>query len=75
MYVFVLSVVTHEPVEFKKQPVEVQDFVKFTYNVVGTYGIYLKLVKGKPKDHNMFFNTYAPKSPRTLHHIIIDENA
>ena len=37
--------VTDEPVELEKQPVEVQDFMKSTDHFQGIYGKYLKLVK------------------------------
>ena len=37
--------VTDEPVEFEKQPVEVQDFRKITDHLRGIYTIYLKLIK------------------------------
>jgi hypothetical protein len=37
--------VTNEPVEFEKQPVEVQDFREFTDHFRGIYRIYLKLMK------------------------------
>jgi hypothetical protein len=37
------QLVTDEPVEFEKQPVEIQDFGKITHHFRGIYGIYLKL--------------------------------
>jgi hypothetical protein len=37
--------VTNEPVELEKQPVEVQDYRKNTHHFKGMYGITLKLVK------------------------------
>ena len=37
--------VTGEPVEFEEQPVEGQDFRKFTHRFRLIYGVYLKLVK------------------------------
>ena len=35
------QLVTNEPVEFKEQPVEVQDFKRITNHFRGIYGIYL----------------------------------
>ena len=46
--------VADEPVEFKKQPVEVQEFRKFTDHFRGIYWIYLKWMKAKPEDVNMW---------------------
>jgi hypothetical protein len=37
------QLVTDEPVELEKQPVEVHDFGNIIHNVRGIYGIYLKL--------------------------------
>ena len=34
------------------EPVEVQDFGQITDHLRGIYGIYLRLLKKKPKDHN-----------------------
>ena len=46
--------VTDEPVEFEKLPVEVGDFMKLTYHFRGIYKIYLKWMKAsKPEDVNM----------------------
>ena len=42
--------VADEPVEFEKQPVEVQDFGKFTNHFRGIYGIYFKWMKANPED-------------------------
>ena len=39
------QLVTDEPVEFEKYPVEVQDFRKITENFRGIYGIYLNSIK------------------------------
>jgi hypothetical protein len=36
--------VTDEPVEFEKQPVEVQDFGRITGHFRGICGVYLKLI-------------------------------
>jgi hypothetical protein len=38
------QLVTDEPVEFDKQPVEVQDCRKFTYHFRGLYRIYPNLI-------------------------------
>jgi len=38
------QLVTDEPVEFKKSPVEGQDFRRITDHFRGIYGIYLKLL-------------------------------
>ena len=38
------QLVTNEPVEFEKQPVEVQDFRRITDHFRGIHGIYLKLI-------------------------------
>ena len=40
------QLVTNEPVEFEKWPVEVQDCRKFTDHFRGVYGIYSNLMKG-----------------------------
>ena len=46
--------VTDEPVEFEKEPVEVGDFRRITDQFRGIYRrIYLKWMKAKPKDVNM----------------------
>jgi hypothetical protein len=42
-----------EPVEFKERPVEAQHFRKITHHFSGICGIYLSLIKEKPKDVNM----------------------
>jgi hypothetical protein len=42
--------VTDEPVEFQKQPLEVEDCRKFTDHFRGIYGIHLKLKRKNPKD-------------------------
>jgi hypothetical protein len=56
--------------------VEVQEFKKLTHHFEGTYGLYLKIGKKKPKNHNMspdglgntgILTDYAQKSPWTLH--------
>jgi hypothetical protein len=39
------SLVADEPVEFEKQPVEVQEFKRIARHFRGIYGIYLKLIK------------------------------
>ena len=39
------QLVTDEPVEFEKQPVEVQDFRRITDHFRGIYGIYLKFIQ------------------------------
>ena len=39
------QLVTNEPVEFEKWPVEVQDCRMITYHFRGIYKIYLNLVK------------------------------
>ena len=44
---------TDKPVEFEKQPVEIQDCRKITDHSRGIYRIYPNLIKGKPKDVNM----------------------
>ena len=40
-----LQLVTNEPVEFEKQPVEDQDYRKITGHFREIYRIYLKLIK------------------------------
>ena len=46
--------VTNEPVEFVKQPVEVRDFSKrITDRFRGIYRIHLKQMKASPEDVNM----------------------
>ena len=37
--------ITDEPVEFEKEPVEVEDFGKITHQFRGIYRIYIKLGK------------------------------
>ena len=44
---------TEEPVEFEKEPVEVQRCRKITYHFRGIYTIYPNLMKEKPEDVNM----------------------
>jgi hypothetical protein len=39
------QLVTHEPVEFEKQPVEIQDCRKITDHFRGIYRIYPNLIK------------------------------
>ena len=36
---------TNEPIEFEKQPVDAQDFRKFTHHFRDIRGIHLKLIK------------------------------
>ena len=45
--------VADEPVEFKKYPVRVEDFMRFIDHFRGIYRIYLKWMKEKPEDANM----------------------
>ena len=45
--------VTDEPVEFDKEPVEVQDCRKITHHFRGICGIDPNSIKEKPKDVNM----------------------
>ena len=45
--------VTDEPVEFEKPPVEVGDFRRMTWHFRGICGIYPHFNKGKPEDVNM----------------------
>ena len=47
------QLVTNEPVEFEKKPVEVQVYMKITTHCRGIYRIYLQFNKGKPEDMNM----------------------
>ena len=47
------QLVTDEPVEFEKEPVEVQDFKRITDHFRGIYGMYLKLIYIKLEDVNM----------------------
>jgi len=47
------QLVTNEPVEFEKYPVEVQDCRKITDHFRGIYRIYPNLINGKPEDVNM----------------------
>ena len=44
---------TDEPIEFKKQAVEVQDCMKITDHFRGIYRLYPNLMKENPKDVNM----------------------
>ena len=45
--------VTDEPVELEKRPVEVGDSRKVTDHFRGICRMYLKLINEKPEDHNM----------------------
>ena len=45
--------VADEPVEFEKQPVEVQEFMKFSDQFKGIYRKYLKWMKAEPEDVDM----------------------
>ena len=45
--------ITNEPIEFKKQPVEVQDCKKIPDHFRGIYRLYPNLIKENPKDVNM----------------------
>jgi hypothetical protein len=45
--------VTNEPVEFEKEPIEFQDLRKITHHFRGIYGMHLKLMKRKLKNCNM----------------------
>ena len=45
--------VTNEPVEFEKQPVEVEDYMKITDHSRGIYRIYPNLTKENREDVNM----------------------
>ena len=47
------QLVTDEPVEIEKWPVEVQDFREITDHFRGIYRIYPQFNKGKPEDVNM----------------------
>ena len=47
------QLVTDEPVEFEKKPVEVQDCRKITGQFKGIYRNIPQFSKGKPKDINM----------------------
>ena len=69
------QLVTDEPVEFEKIPVEVQDCRKISDHSRGIYRIYPKFNEGKPEMSNMSLvglaNTristdYAQKSPQSL---------
>ena len=48
------GVVTNEPIDFEKYPVEVQDFMKTTHHFRGINGIYFKLIMKSQKDHKMY---------------------
>ena len=69
------QLVTDEPIEFEKQPVEVQDCRKNSEHFREIYSICPNLIKKKPKDVNMqlvglanlrISTNYAQKSPRSL---------
>ena len=47
------QLVSDEPVEFEKYPVEVQNCRKITDHFKGIYRIYPQFNKGKPEDVNM----------------------
>ena len=49
----VWQLVTNEPVEFEKQPVEVLDCMKITDHFRGKYIIFFQFNKGKLEDVNM----------------------
>jgi hypothetical protein len=47
------QLVTDEPVEFEKLPVEVQDCRKITGRFKGIYRLYPQFNEGEPEDVNM----------------------
>ena len=62
------SVITNEPIEFEKYPVEVQDFNKITDHFRKIYGIYVEFSIEKQLElETLRFSTdCVQKSPRTL---------
>ena len=76
----VLSVVTDEPVEFKKQLVRIHDFKKITDRSKRIYEIFFNLIRKKPIDVSMqpvyidntrISTVYAQKSSKHCINMII----
>ena len=60
------QLVTNEPVEFEKSPVEVQDCRKINDYFRGIYRIYPNLIKGKPEDVGLANTRSQPVMPKNL---------